>query len=344
MKKDIREVAYSELRQFVVDAGEKPFKAKQIGEWLWQKGLSSFDEMTNLSLPLRTALQTAFFFPEFRVAEVLEAKDKTRKYRFEMDDHLSVEGVLIPAGDRVTACISSQVGCALGCSFCATSKLEKRRDLSAGEIFSQVLTLQQNSLETYGKGLSNIVLMGMGEPFLNYDAVMKALKHITAPDGLGFSPRRITLSTAGLVKGIERFTREGLRYHLAISLHCVDEAKRSALMPVNKSNSLAALREALSQYAQTSGERIIIEYLMLGGYNDAVADAEKLAVFCRAFPVKVNLIAYNPVAELPFRASAEDAVSKFVAVLESKNMLVQLRRSRGQDIQAACGQLAGKRG
>jgi 23S rRNA (adenine2503-C2)-methyltransferase len=343
MKEDIREIEQKDLILYMEQHGEKAFKAKQVWEWMWQKGLDSFDEMTNLSKALREDLKKDFYFSPVVIKEEQVSVDHTRKISFELQDGMCVEGVLIPSKDRVTACISSQVGCVLGCGFCATARTRQRRDLTSGEIFGQVCALQKKSFEIYNKGLSNIVLMGMGEPLLNYDAVMRAMHFVSSPKGLGFSPGRITISSAGIIEGIKRLEKEKERYNLAISLHSTNDVKRSSLMPVNKSNTTSRLREALSTYAKNTGERITIEYLMLGNFNDTSSDAESLAKYCRAFPVKVNIIRYNPVPGLPYQTSSDEAVDKFTAYLESKNMLVHVRQSRGKDIDAACGQLAGKK-
>lgn len=343
-KELIRDLSFEDLTQAISEMGQAAFRAKQIWQWLWQKQVGDFEQMSNLPADLRKQLAHKFEFERIDIIKQLEASDKTQKYLFQCVDNEQIEAVLIPTKNRTTACISSQVGCPLNCRFCATAKLKpkhgKVRNLTVGEIIEQVYHLNQDSLHKFEHPLTNLVLMGMGEPLLNYANVRRAVERLTASDGWHFSPRRITLSTVGLCKPIRQLADDQLGIALAVSLHTADPTTRSKLMPVNQSNSLSELRESLSYYHQQTNQRITIEYLMIQGLTDKLSDAKLLANFCKAFPVKVNLIAYNshPYSDLrPSTANDREAFQQFLA---DKNMIVNFRRSRGQDIQGACGQLA----
>jgi 23S rRNA (adenine2503-C2)-methyltransferase len=344
MLKDLREIAGTEITSFVEAQGEKPFRGRQIMEWLWKNGVTDIDSMSNLPARLRESLKDHFTISGLLINTEQISRDKTRKFGFQCPDGLLVEGVLIPSMGRVTACLSSQVGCPLNCSFCATARLTSRRNLSVGEIFDQVVLLQNASQEAFGTHLSNLVFMGMGEPLLNYDSVIAAISHMTAEKGLGISPRRITLSTAGLTKGINRLAKEKVKFNLAISLHTVNDTKRDSLMPVNKSNPLSELAESLKFFFQETGTRISYEYLLMKDFNDSLKDASELAEFCKITPCKINLIEYNEVEGSKHHKTTPERMQAFVDFLESLNMIVNIRRSRGHDIDAACGQLASKSG
>ncbi|MCK5463083.1 MAG: 23S rRNA (adenine(2503)-C(2))-methyltransferase RlmN [Bacteroidales bacterium] len=344
MMKDIREVDGTEIASFVQAQGEKPFRARQIMEWLWKSGVTDFDRMSNLPARLRESLKEHFTLSGLLIKTSQISRDKTRKFGFQCPDGLLVEGVLIPSTGRVTACLSSQVGCPLNCSFCATARLTTRRNLSAGEIFDQVVLLQNASQEAFGTHLSNLVFMGMGEPLLNYDNVIAAISHMTDEKGLGISPRRITLSTAGLTKGITRLAHEKVKFNLAVSLHTASDVKRDSLMPVNKSNPLSELAESLKFFFQETGTRISYEYLLMKDFNDSLKDASEFAEFCKITPCKINLIEYNEVDGSTHHKTTPERMQAFMDFLESLNMIVNIRRSRGQDIDAACGQLACKSG
>ncbi len=344
MLKDIREVDAAGIISFVEAQGEKPFRGRQIMEWLWKNGVTDFDRMSNLPARLRKSLKEHFTISAILIKTEQTSRDRTRKFGFLCPDGLLVEGVLIPSMGRVTACLSSQVGCPLNCSFCATARLKTRRDLSAGEIFDQVVLLQDASQKAFGTHLSNLVFMGMGEPLLNYDNVLTSISHMTDEKGLGISPRRITLSTAGLTKGITRLAQEKVKFNLAISLHTANDLKRNALMPVNKSNPLTELAESLKLFHQETGTRISYEYLLMKDFNDGLKDARELAEFCKITPCKVNLIEYNEVDGSSHQKTTPERMQAFVDFLASRNMIVNIRRSRGQDIDAACGQLACKSG
>jgi 23S rRNA (adenine2503-C2)-methyltransferase len=342
-RSDIRSLTRDEIRSFFLQHGEKKFRADQTYEWLWQKSCTSFDSMTNLSVATRRLLFDNFTFhaalPEIRQ----ESADGTIKLSFRLHDGLLVEGVMIPSGSRATVCISSQVGCSLGCRFCATGQLGFSRNLSAGEIFDQVTGIRK-LIRDDDTNVSNIVFMGMGEPFLNYANVCKAIERITSADGLGMSPQRITVSSVGIPRMIRQMADDGAKYHFALSLHATNDEKRNSIIPFNLKFPLKELTNALKYYHQKTEKRITIEYILFHNFNDSLKDAGELAAFCRSFPVKINIIEYNPVNNTGFERSTPENTARFVAFLESKNMVVNVRQSRGKDIDAACGQLAGKKG
>ena len=338
---DIRQLEESEIREFVIRHDEKPFRAKQIMEWLWIKSVDDFGNMSNLPASLRRILSENFSIPSLKTGQSQVSRDGTRKYGFATPDGLTAEGVLIPSQERITACISSQVGCPLKCTFCATGSLRPGRDLLSGEIYDQVVLLQEQSQKAFGRKLSNLVFMGMGEPLLNYNNVLRAIGFITSGTGLGFSPRRLTLSTAGIAGGIKRLARDKVKFELAVSLHTANDKKRSSIMPVNRNNSLGDLKEAISVFYEATGTRITYEYLLMHDFNDSLKDAGELAEFCRITPCKVNLIEYNEVPGSQQKKTSPERMKAFMNFLESRNMIVNIRRSRGEDIDAACGQLAG---
>ncbi|MFZ4561934.1 MAG: 23S rRNA (adenine(2503)-C(2))-methyltransferase RlmN [Bacteroidales bacterium] len=338
---DIRALTKEEIEHFFVEQGDKKFRAGQVYAWLWQKGCRSFDEMTNLNKTTRQLLKDHFTFHSAAADSHQVSSDGTIKIGFRLHDGLLAEGVLIPADDRVTACISSQVGCALGCKFCATGLLGFKRNLTAGEIVDQVTGIQHPKFSGE-KHLTNIVFMGMGEPFLNYENVLAAIKKITSAEGLGMSPQRITVSSVGIPKMIKKMADDDPKYHFALSLHAATDVKRNQIIPYNLKHPLKEIVESLKYYHQKTGKRITIEYILFGNFNDSIADAKDLAALCRNFPVKINIIEYNPVKETPFVKSHPENTKAFVAFLEKHNMVVNVRKSRGKDIDAACGQLAGK--
>lgn len=342
-KSDVLALTLNDLKDFLIKNNVKPFRAKQIFEWIWSKHVTDFDEMTNLSKDLRELLKTHFYFQAVEIEHLQVSKDKTIKIAFKLIDDLLVEGVLIPTDNRSTACISSQVGCSLGCEFCATGKMGFKRNLTVGEIFHQVTEIMKLAHEQYNLSLTNIVLMGMGEPLLNYDNVLSAIHHITSEDGLGMSPQRITLSTVGLSRMIRKLADDDVKFNLAISLHSANNKQRTEFMPVNRGNSLEDLRDALVYFNQKTGQRITFEYLLMGGINDSLQNAKEFAEYCKSFPVKINIIEYNSTRDKRFKKSPNESFDQFVTFLKSKNLVVNVRRSRGQDIDAACGQLAGKK-
>ena len=343
-KKNIRELSLEEMKSFFVEIGEKPFRAKQLYEWLWQKSARSFEEMTNLSKSLREKLEEQFTLPAVKVAEEQISSDKTVKNAFQLADGKITEGVLIPTTKRMTACISSQVGCSLACKFCATGKLKLMRNIRFDEIYDQVAIIKAQAEKYYDRPLSNIVYMGMGEPLLNYSQLLKSVERITAEDGLGMSPKRITVSTAGIAKLIKRLGDDEVKFNLALSLHAANDEKRSHIMPINEQNNLEVLAEALKHFHDKTGSRVTFEYIIFKDFNDELQDAAELAEFCKHVPCKINIIEYNPIDEGEFQQADPQKVDAFADFLESRNLVVNVRRSRGKDIDAACGQLANKNG
>jgi len=338
---DIRNLSLKDIENFFIENNEKAFRAKQVYEWLWQKHASSFNEMTNISKDIRTLLSQNFSLNKIKIKTLQKSSDKTIKTAFELSDGNIIEGVLIPAKDRATACISSQVGCKLGCKFCATGHLGFTRNLTVAEIYDQVVVIKQQA-EGNNLHFSNIVLMGMGEPLLNYDNVMSAIELITSKLGLAMSNSRITLSTSGINKMIRKLADDNVRFKLAVSLHSANNEKRSRLMPINETNPLNELAQALKYFYDKTQSRITFEYLLIKDINDGMNDAKELAVFCKNVPCKINLIEYNPIDSSSFKRSTKEKTEAFANYLESKNIIVNIRRSRGKDIDAACGQLANK--
>lgn len=340
--KNIRSLTKEELVTLCEEMGEKKFRATQLWEWLWLKSARSFDQMTNLSKGFRAKLAAEFSFPVMTIANSQRSGDGTIKYAFRLDDGFLVEGVLIPTSERVTACISSQVGCSLSCTFCATGFMKRERNLRADEMYDQVAILREEAAREYGINLSNIVLMGMGEPLLNYANVMGGIERITSPDGLGMSPQRITLSTSGITKMIKKLGDDGARFNLALSLHSANNEQRSKIMPITNSNSLEDLIEALNYFYAKTGTRVTLEYCVINDINDDPFEAEELVAFCRRIKCKVNLIEYNPIDLAEFISSSAEKIQRFADYLEKNKVIVNVRRSRGKDIDAACGQLANK--
>lgn len=339
---NIKTLSFKELEETFASLGEKPFRAKQVYEWLWQKSASSFEDMTNLSKALREKLQQNFSLKEAAIYQKQISEDRTIKYIFDLPDSNKVEGVLIPTKDRMTACISSQVGCSLTCKFCATGYLDRKRNLEAHEIYDQVVNIANEAQDHYDIPLSNIVYMGMGEPLLNYKNVLKSVEYITSDKGLGMSPKRITVSTAGIAKMIKKLGDDEVKFHLALSLHAANDKKRNKIMPINDTNSLKVLKEALLYFYSKTKTKITLEYIVFAGFNDAIEDANELYLFTKGLPCKVNIIEYNPIEQANFQNASIDAIDKFKNYLESKKVVTNVRRSRGKDIDAACGQLAGK--
>ena len=341
-KRDIRAMTEEELKSFFTEHGHKAFHGKQVYEWLWKKAATEFSLMSNLSKDARKLLDDNFRIDRLTLYQEQTSGDGTVKMAFQTADGALMESVLIPTKDRATACISSQIGCKLACTFCATGKIPFRRNLTVGEIYDQVIAVRQKALDLYNVSLSNIVYMGMGEPLLNYDGVIGSIGVLTGEKGLGISPRRITLSTVGIPDGIRKLADEGIRCELAVSLHSALDETRSKLVPVNRRYGLESLKEALKHFHRVTGKRITFEYLLMREVNDQLSDARALADYSRNFPVKINLIEYNEVEGTGFQKSGAEQTQAFKELLESRNMIVNLRRSRGEDIDAACGQLAGK--
>ena len=341
--KNIRHISLAELTAYFEEIGEKKFRVKQVWEWLWSKHAMHFDEMTNLSKDLRQRLAAEFTLPALQVDTVQHSADGTIKTRFKTHDGHLVEGVLIPTASRYTACVSSQIGCSLSCKFCATGYIDRKRNLDFDEIYDEVVWIGRQSEETHGKKLSNIVFMGMGDPLLNYKNVIRSIERITAPDGLGMSPRRITVSTAGVAKAIRQLGDDKVKFKLALSLHAATDQKRHEIMPINDSNNIKSLVDALNYFYKQTGNEITFEYILFRDFNDSLQDAEELIKVYRQVPADlVNIIEYNPIDFARFEKPEEERIQAFMNYLEKHRVNVRLRRSRGKDIDAACGQLANK--
>jgi len=336
-------MSFDQLKAEMLAAGEPAFRAKQVYEWIWKKSARSFDAMGNIPKTTREWLSEKFSLQIVTIAEAQYSSDRTIKSSFELFDKNLIEGVLIPTRERMTACVSSQVGCSLTCSFCATGYMDRKRNLESFEIYDQVVLIRDQAQEKYGQALTNIVYMGMGEPLLNYANVLKSVEQITSPDGLGMSPRRITVSTAGIAKMIQKLGDDQVKFNLALSLHAANDTKRNQIMPINESNTLESLKGSLLYFFDKTGNDITLEYIVFNKFNDTIEDARELYEFAKGIPCKINLIEYNPIAQSTFVNAEADAIAKFSAYLESKRMIVNIRRSRGRDIDAACGQLAGKK-
>ncbi len=342
IKKDIRSLNLADLTSALSNYGEPAYRAKQVYDWLWNKRATQFSDMTNLSIAFREKLNEHFSINAVEIHDLQISKDKTIKCAMRLHDGFVVESVLIPTPTRMTACISSQVGCSLTCTFCATGKLKRMRNLNAGEIFDQVALVKNQAREKYDMALSNIVYMGMGEPLLNYAEVLKSTELITSPSGLGMSPSRITLSTAGVAKMIQKLGDDKVKFHLALSLHAANDDKRNHIMPINETNTLNNLEHALNYFFDKTGTRVTFEYIVFKDFNDSIKDAQELADYCKKVKSKVNIIEYNPIDGGEFQQTSPERLNAFTATLERNGIIVNVRRSRGKDIDAACGQLANK--
>ncbi len=343
VKQNIRHLSLDELVKYFETIGEKKFRTKQVYEWIWKRGAQSFDEMTDLSKDLRLKIAEKFTMPALSVNATQFSSDGTVKSRFMTFDGHMIEGVLIPTEKRNTACVSSQIGCSLSCKFCATGTMERKRNLDYDEIYNQVALLNQQSEKTFDKKLSNVVFMGMGEPLLNYKNVLKAIDKLIAIDGMAMSPKRITVSTAGVAKMIKQLGDDKVRFNLALSLHAADDKKRNAIMPINETNNIAALVEALNYFYDKTKNDITLEYILFKGVNDSMDDAEALIKVYRQIPTHlVNVIEYNQVEGAKFTKPDEEATQRFTDHLAKNRVNVRIRKSRGKDIDAACGQLANK--
>ena len=340
--RDIRKLSAAELEEFFVQRGEKAFRGRQVYEWLWKKSAKDFDQMTNLSVATRDVLREHFTINPIRVDQLQRSTDGTIKNAVQLHDGLIVESVLIPAEKRITACVSSQVGCSLACAFCATTRLKRMRNLSADEIYDQVVAIREQAELYFNRPLTNIVFMGMGEPLLNYANVMTAIERITSPKGLGMAMKRITVSTAGVTKMIRKMADDDVRFNLAVSLHSAVAVTRSSIMPINDTNSLEELSDALRHWYRKTKSKVTYEYVVWKGINDKEEDIQALLKFCQAVPCKVNLIEYNPIDDGPFEQAAPEVIDRYIDVLEQHGITTRVRRSRGKDIDAACGQLANK--
>ena len=341
-KIDIRNISVEELQKFCKDNNLPKFRAKQVEEWLWKKGATSFAEMTSLSKEMRDLFTVHFVINSVKIHKAERSIDGTIKYSMKLHDKQLVEGVLIPSKKRITACISSQVGCSLDCAFCATGTLKLERNLTAAEIYDQVFILNEESISSFGKSLSNIVYMGMGEPLLNYNNMLESIELITTKKGMGMSPKRITVSTAGIAKMVKKLGDDMVKFNLAISLHSANDEKRSSLMILNDSVPLQELRDAIRYFYDKTDSRITYEYILFKEVNDSVEDAKELAKFCKVSPCKINLIQYNKVDGMDYEKSSNKNTETFISYLEEKHLIVNLRKSKGKDINAACGQLVNK--
>ncbi|MBO6494439.1 MAG: 23S rRNA (adenine(2503)-C(2))-methyltransferase RlmN [Roseivirga sp.] len=341
-KQDIRKLSLKEIQDFFVSIGDKAFRAKQVYEWLWKKSAKDFDQMTNISLQTRELLKEHFAINHIKVDEMQRSSDGTIKNAVKLHDGMIVESVLIPTESRITACISSQVGCSLDCNFCATARLKRMRNLNADEIYDQVVAIKDEGELYFDRPLTNIVYMGMGEPLLNYKNVLESIDKITSPDGLGMSPKRITLSTVGIPKMIKQLADDEVKFNLAVSLHSAIDETRSKMMPINEKSNLAELAESLQYWHRKTGRKITFEYVVWKNINDDERHAKALAKYCGKVASKVNIIEYNPIDDGEYQQADPKSLDMYQRILEAKGIIVNVRRSRGKDIDAACGQLANK--
>ncbi|WP_142785303.1 23S rRNA (adenine(2503)-C(2))-methyltransferase RlmN [Changchengzhania lutea] len=341
-KKDIRALTKEQLRDFFEKEGDKAFRGNQVYEWLWQKSAHSFEAMTNVSKETRQMLEANFVINHIEVDQMQRSNDGTVKNAVRLHDGLIVESVLIPTKTRTTACVSSQVGCSLDCKFCATARLKRMRNLNPDEIYDQVVAIDKESRHYYNRPLSNIVFMGMGEPLMNYNNVIKAIDKITSPEGLGMSPKRITVSTSGVPKMIKKMADDAVKFNLAVSLHSAIDEVRTSIMPFNETFPLKDLKEALEYWYAKTGRTISYEYVVWKGINDTQKDIDAFVKFCKYVPSKVNIIEYNPIDDEDFQQASNEALENYIYHLEKNRIVVNVRRSRGKDIDAACGQLANK--
>ena len=341
-KKDIRSLSKEQLRDFFESNNDKAFRGNQVYEWLWSKGAHSFDDMTNVSKATRIMLENNFVINHIKVDLMQRSEDGTVKNAVRLHDGLVVESVLIPTATRTTACVSSQVGCSLDCNFCATARLKRMRNLEPAEIYDQVIAIDKESRLYYNHPLSNIVFMGMGEPLMNYNNVLKAIEMITSEEGLGMSPKRIMVSTSGVPKMIKKLADDEVKFKLAVSLHSAIDEIRSRIMPFSSNFPLADLRESLEYWYRKTKSKISYEYVVWKDINDNKASIDALVKFCKYVPCKVNLIEYNPIDDGEFQQASEESINAYISALQNAGIVVKVRRSRGKDIDAACGQLANK--
>lgn len=339
--KNLRHYSLEQLEQIMLDLGEKKSRARSIYSWLWEHYAGELEDMDNLPETLKQKLAAAYYIPRVQNDHFQYSDDGTIKSRMRLEEGHFIEGVLIPAEKRVTACLSSQVGCSLSCRFCATGYMERKRNIHFDEIVDQLVLLNTQSLLHYGKPVSNVVFMGMGEPLLNYRNVCKAIEKITAPKGLAIAPRRVTISTAGVAKMIHQLAEDGLKINLALSLHAANDTKRNEIMPINETNNLESLIEALNYFYERTRNEITFEYILFRDFNDSLRDADQLVELFRRVPAHlVNVLEYNPISQAGYNKPDEDTIRNFTNYLNAHKVNAHLRRSRGKDIDAACGQLA----
>ena len=344
MKIDIRSLTENQIIEFFLDKGFDSYRGKQVYEWIWKKSVYSFDDMTNLSKDLRVMLDTHFVINHIEVDKIQKSSDGTIKNAVKLFDDYTVESVLIPTDDRTTACVSSQVGCSLDCKFCATSKLKRMRNLNPDEIYDQVVTINNQSLKYFKRPLSNIVFMGMGEPLMNYNNLIESIEKISSDKGLNMSQKRIVVSTSGIPKMIKKLADQNLKVNLALSLHSAVEKTRNQIMPFSTKFSLEDIKESLLYWYSKTKRRITFEYIVWKGINDTVEDVNALVSYCKSIPSKVNLIEYNTIGDKNFISANDNIINLYRDLLEKNKITVTVRRSRGKDIDAACGQLANKEG
>jgi 23S rRNA (adenine2503-C2)-methyltransferase len=337
-KKDIRDLTFEELRAELERMGERPFRAAQILDWLYKKKAAKFDDFTSLPKPLREKLAGRFAIGALELADKSASTDGTTKLLFRLRDGEHIETVLLPAGRRLTVCLSTQVGCKFGCAFCASGRRGFKRNLVPSEITGQVLYVETE----LGREPTNLVFMGMGEPLDNWTNVEKALRILNAPDGLAIAARRMTVSTAGFVDSFKRLAALDLQINLSLSLHAVTDRLRDELMPINRRFPLEKVVQAADDYVRSGGRMITLEYIVIGGLNDSLNDADGLAAIARRLRAKVNLIAYSPVEGQKFKTPTDAELARFMRWLEERKVGTTLRQSKGGDIAAACGQLAGR--
>ena len=341
-KKDIRSLSKEDLRVFFESIGDKAFRGNQVYEWLWSKGIHKFDDMTNISKETRAHLEENYVINHIEVDSIQRSNDGTIKNAVKLHDGLIVESVLIPTKKRTTACVSSQVGCSLDCRFCATSRLKRMRNLNPDEIYDQVVAIDKESRLYQGMPLSNIVFMGMGEPLMNYKNVLKSIEKITSEEGLGMSAKRITVSTSGVPKMIRKLADDEVKFQLAVSLHSAIQETREQIMPFAKNFTLDDLKDSLIYWYEKTGKKVTYEYIVWDGLNDTSEAIDALVKFCKAVPCKVNIIEYNPIDDGEFQQAPSKSIDDYISRLEKNRISVTVRRSRGKDIDAACGQLANK--
>ena len=339
---DIRTLSKEGLQSLLASWGEPAYRATQVYDWIWAKGVHQFSDMRNLPKTLLTRMEAECIIHPVEVTHVQHSEDGTIKNAVKLPDGLIVESMLIPTEKRITACVSSQVGCSLNCAFCATARLKRMRNLAPDEIYDQVRAIHQQGLEHFGRPLTNIVFMGMGEPLMNYNNVLTAIEKITQPEGLGLSPKRITLSTVGLPKMIKKLADDGVKFNLAVSLHSARDSVRSKIMPINDAAPIAELRDSLDYWYKATKRRITFEYVVWKGINDAKEDIQALVGLCKRIPCKVNLIEYNAIGDPNFQQADPEVIEAYVEALTRIGVTAKVRHSRGKDIDAACGQLANK--
>jgi 23S rRNA (adenine2503-C2)-methyltransferase len=339
---DIRSISLEQLNKFVEKNNFPLYRSNQIFNWINKSSVKSFDDMTNLPMNLIDLLKENFRLNFSQISNKQISIDSTMKFAIKLHDKLLVESVLIPSGDRITACVSSQVGCSLDCEFCATSKLSRMRNLESYEIFDQIILLNEQSIENYSLPISNIVFMGMGEPLLNYNNVINSINLITGREGIEISNKKITLSTSGISKMIYKMADDNVKFNLAISLHSAIESTRNKIMPFSKSFPLNQLIKSLEYWYENTKRKVTFEYLIWKGINDDFEHINALVKICKRVPSKVNLIEYNSIDDPRFSKADELWVNKYLNILKENKVSVSIRRSRGKDIQAACGQLANK--